>query len=452
MSASPTDVVDRLERLAAQAPVSAVDPDALWAHGRRRQRVRTGAAAAAIVVVGLLGTATTPVLVERAQPVGPSSTDRMVLPDVVREPGGWEPAFPAAPGRLSAVGFGQRSGLWSSRPAWWGVSATTGESRFLDLPGDAQAPDTPALSADGTRLAYWVTGEVSGEPLTMSGPSDSDVEPVVGVAVLDLRTGEREAWTLASEHGLGTSGLAWSGDVLVWSAGAVRREGATAVSAAARTRTWDLSTGEQHVSRSWITPQPIGDAPSGFVVQYQSDRATVVTDGAAAPALRLALPSGETAPTGAGSASVSTDGARLAALLVSGPDRSDGTPQPLAVGEIDGRDVALEQVGEPAAQDVLGWRSPTEVVLSSLATVEEGRPRRALRAWTVDVTTGERTELLEFSGDTPRFAAEAWAAEIVDAPDAPFAPDPRLVGLALLVGSLVVWQVARRVRTRRDDA
>jgi F-type H+-transporting ATPase subunit delta len=58
----------------------------------------------------------------------------MVLPDVVRQPGGWEPAFPAAPGRLSAVGIGTRSGLWSDRSAVWGVSATTGESRFLDLP------------------------------------------------------------------------------------------------------------------------------------------------------------------------------------------------------------------------------------------------------------------------------------------------------------------------------
>ena len=48
--------------------------------------------------------------------------------------------------------------------------------------------------------------------------------------------------------------------------------------------------------------------------------------------------------------------------------------------------------------------------------------------------------------------AEAWAAEVVPAPDAPFAPDPRLVGLGLLVASFVVWRLVVRVRRRRGDA
>lgn len=66
--------------------------------------------------------------------------------------------------------------------------------------------------------------------------------------------------------------------------------------------------------------------------------------------------------------------------------------------------------------------------------------------------TGERTELLEFSGNTPQAAAEAWTAEVVAAPDAPFAPDPRLVGLGLLAGSFVVWRLVVRVRRRHGCA
>ena len=90
--------------------------------------------------------------------------------------------------------------------------------------------------------------------------------------------------------------------------------------------------------------------------------------------------------------------------------------------------------------------------MTSVADVAEGRPQRALRASTVDVTTGERTDLLEFAGNTPQLAAEAWTAEVVPAPGAPFAPDPRLVGLGLLAGSFGAWRLVVRVRRRRGDA
>jgi hypothetical protein len=41
---------------------------------------------------------------------------------------------------------------------------------------------------------------------------------------------------------------------------------------------------------------------------------------------------------------------------------------------------------------------------------------------------------------------------VVHAPDAPFAPDPRLVGLGLLVAAFAAWRIAVRVRSRRDHA
>jgi hypothetical protein len=440
MSAPPGDVTDRLARLAAHAPVGGLDPAAVWTRGRRRQRARLASVLAALVVVGLLGTTATPWLVERTQRVAPAGgEDRMVLPDVIRQPGGWEPAFSRTPGRLSAVGFGTRSGWWSSRPAWWGVSASTGESRFLELPGAADTVDAPALSADGARLAYWVTGEVAGEPLTMSGPPDEDTAPTVGVAVLDLRTGSRDVWTVDSEHGLATNGLAWAGDVLWWAAGPVSRSGDSGVMARdVSVRTWDATTDERDEPTgpsARVSANAVGDAPDGFVEQLGRRRL-----------IRLVLPDGSPRVAGTLDPTVGPDGSRLAALLMPDASRYDEEDRQLVAGRIDGRVVRLEPVDGAEAEALAGWRSPTEVVVATLDDVEPGRPQRVRRAWSLDVTTGERTPLVEFSGNTPQVAAEAWSAEVVSAPDPPFAPDPRLVGLGLLGGAYVVWRVVRRRR------
>ncbi len=454
MSVPPVDVVDRLEGLARHAPGGSIDPDAVWSRGRRRRHLRAGTALAVLVAVGLLGATTTPLLIERAQRVEPADTgDRIVLPDVIRQPGGWEPAFPSAPGRLSAVGPGTRSGLWSDRNAWWGVSAATGESRFLDLPDAASGFEAPALSADGRLLAYWATGEVGGSPFgnTVGG---EDIRPVVGVAVLHLETGRRELWELESDHGLGTGGMAWAGDVLWWSAGpGVRIEGNRELVALPRLRTWDLRTGARvevdSVARRRVGDNGVGGAPGGFVEQRGARRVDVVTGGADPTVLRLALPKGMPAAAGTREPAVNTDGSRLAALLMPDASRYGGAPQAVLVGDLMGQEVVMRPVSNSRAETLLGWRSPTEVVVAGLDHVSEGSSERVKRAWSLDVGTGEQVPLLEFSGNLPQFATEVWAAEVVPAPDAPFAPDPRLVGLGLLVGVLVAWRVAVRVRSRR---
>lgn len=455
MSAMPTDVVDRLERLAAQAPARDVDPDALWTQGRRRQRVRTGMVGAALVVVALLGTATTPLLVQRGQQVEPAgSDDRMVLPDVLRQPGEWEPAFETVPRRLSAVGVGAKAGLWSSRNAWWGVSAATGESGFLDLPAAAvDGGGEPALSADGRRLAYWVSGEVDGVPI-VAGQVGEDLEPVVGIAVLDLETGERQVWEVASEHGLSVRGAAWAGDVLWWSAGPVRQDDESgAIIGTSELHTWDLRTGRRaDANRDQPSLDQSGDAPGGFVEQRDARRLTRVVGGADPTTLRIKVPDGTPDAAGITEPTISTDGARVASLLMPNASVFDGAPMAVLVGVVTGRDVELRPLDGVEGEAIAGWRSPTEVVLLGLDDVEEGHPPRAQRASTVDVGTGERTPLLEYRGNTPLVAADAWTAEVVHAPDAPFAPDPRLVGLGLLVAALVLWQVGTRVRSRRGHS
>lgn len=453
MSAPPADVVDRLERLAAHAPGGAIDPDAVWTHGRRRRRVRLGAALAAVVAVGLLGTTATPLLVDRVQRVDPADVgERMVLPDVIRQPGGWEPEFPAAPGRMSAVGIGSRSGLWSDRNGWWGVSAATGESRFLDLP-DALELGQPALSHDGLRLAYWIATTADVDALGRAGESAMLAD---GVAVLDLETGERDIWTIDSDHGLWTGGMAWAGDVLWWSAGTALAREDGAHTARSGTHTWDLRTGERDdtpgPARRRVSANGVGDAPGGFVERRGSRRLTLVTGGDEPTTARLTLPADAPPSAGTTDATVSTDGASVATLLMPEASTYDGSPKAVLVGDLTRRDVALRRVEDVSAQSILGWRSADEVLVGGLDDVGEGRPRQVNRVWTLDLTTGEREALLEFSGNTPQVAADAWTAEVVPAPDAPFAPDPRLVGLGLLAAAFVGWRAVARVRSRRAHA
>jgi hypothetical protein len=287
----------------------------------------------------------------------------------------------------------------------------------------------------------------------MGGPSDEDTAPTVGVAVLDLRSGAREVWTVDSEHGLATNGLAWAGDVLWWAAGPISRSGDTGVMARdVAVRTWDAVTGERDEPSgpsARVSAQAVGDAPGGFVEQLGRRRLALVSDGSELRMVRLVLPAGSPRAAGTLDATVSPDGSRLAALLMPDATRYDDASRQLVAGPVDGAVLRLEPVDGAEAEALAGWRSPTEVVVATLDDVEPGRPQRARRASSLDVTTGARVPLLEFSGNTPQVAAEAWTAEVVPAPDAPFAPDPRLVGLGLVGGAFVVWQVLRRRRRGR---
>jgi hypothetical protein len=456
MSAPPADVADRLERLAAHAPGGAIDPDAVWTHGRRRQRVRLGAALAAVVAVGLLGTATTPLLVDRAQRVEPAgSDDRMVLPDVIRQPGGWEPQFPSTPGRLSAVAIGTRGGLLSDHTAAWGLSATTGESRFLDLP-DAVFDDEaePVLSADGRRLAYWIAGDISGESLRSTAGLDYD--DVVGVAVMDLTTGEAERWREDATNGLSVRGMAWAGDTLWWTAGILSSEDGMTLSRNSM-RTW-----------SWgATPRLLEDLPDDVSLTTASiDRGGFLSSHgtAATGASRVDL-TGEVTTIrfvtdeAVSSPHLSPDGRRVAGMEQGRQARVVGTDLPLLVGTIEGGRAVMDQVRPVATEAVLGWRSPTEVVLVHPSTggdTDGDGIRESRELWVADLSDLDRPGFAPWIGvqahAMPQFAADALAGDVVPAPDAPLAPDPRLVGLGLLVAAFVGWRIAVRGRSRRGHA
>lgn len=451
MSAPSGDVVDRLERLSEHAPTAVADPAALWATGRRRQRRAWAAVVAcAAVLAGLGGLIVPPALELSQRPEVAASGSTLVLPDLIREPGGWEPEFPRVPGPLVAVGVGTRAGWWSSGIAWWGVSGKTGESRFLDLPGASTEADAqPELSADGTRVAYWVIGETPETVPDSAGMRDDDFRPVVGVAVLDLLTGDVRRWTTQSPRGMATVGLAWAGDVLWWSSGDWDEGSTTSQgSYTVVNRSWDLSTDARREAaggtpESRLSLSQTGPAPDGFLAATRHGIRSVTAQGVG-PTVRfdrhvLTQESSMTA--------VSPDGTRIAGIEQPDAEVVDDAPHALLVGTLatPGEVTELQQVAEVEAHAVLGWRSDREAVV--LTSVSGPVWRRDVSA--VDVGTGESRHLLDVEGNVPDVAADAWSAELVDAPDAPFAPDPRLVaflvGLFLVVGAAVL----RRVRSRR---
>ena len=444
MSAPPGDVVDRLERLSAHAPTAVAAPDVLWVRGRRRQRRAWVAVAACAVVLAGVGAAVVPPVLRLSDPpvaVSPGSSG-LVLPDHVREPGLWEPEFSAAPGPLTAVGVGSRSGWLSTRGAWWGVSGTTGESRFLDLPdASVEIEAMPALSADGTRLAYWVTGET---PQTLPDPDalhPDDALPIVGVAVLDLVTGDVRRWATDSPRGKAPVGMAWAGDVLWWSSGDWDEHStATQGGYVVVNRTWDLSTDERtDLPRSSaggrLSLAPTAPSPEGFLAATRHGLRSVTARGLE-PSIRLdrSLLAQESSMPAIG-----PGGTRIAGIEQVDPQVVDDAPHRLLVGDLAPGGVArLEPAPGIEAHAVLGWQSDRDVV------VLNGRD-----ASVVDVGTGARRPLLDFAGNVPEFAGEAWAGDLVDAPDAPFAPDPRLVAFMLglvLVAGTSVWRSVRRRR------
>lgn len=447
---APPEVVERLERLAAGAPGGGIDPDALWTRGRRRQRVRTGAVAAALVVVGLVGATTTPLLVERSQQVEPARTDDpMVLPDVIRQPGAWDPAFPSAPGKLSAIAMGARGGLLSDRTALWGVSATTGESRFLDIPVAESVADQAVLSSDGSKLAYWASTGDAGESADGRGAVPTSVR------VLDLVTGEQQGWDPAAKHGLMVAGLAWAGDTLWFAQGAFEDAGQDG--ALITTRTWRWGAAPERVDGPYaddVGLRTVSQDPGGFLAASgtAATQARRVDDDGSVSRIRFVTDKAVTMPH------LSPDGSRVAGLEQERERLTFGAER-LVVGTVDDGRAVMERVRPVVAEELLGWRSPSEVVLvdaSAGGDTDGDGVRETKELWVADLSDPDRPGYAPWirvqASTMPQFAADALAAEVVPAPDAPFAPDPRLVGLGLLAGSFVAWRLVVRLRRRRGDA
>jgi hypothetical protein len=194
-----TSLHDRLADLADDAPTGGPEPG-LWDRATRLHRRRRAGTVviAAVACLALLAVAGLSWFQARSdvQPAG----GRDGLPDRVYTPSKWLPS--AEHGRLALAFNADRGSLFDTALGVVGVSASTGEYGFVDLPAVA---GEWRLSPDGRHIAFWQTGPTTDKP----NDHMSD-EPVAAVAVYDTTTGEVRSQPIETEHGLQPDALVWT--------------------------------------------------------------------------------------------------------------------------------------------------------------------------------------------------------------------------------------------------
>ncbi len=244
-----------------------------------------------------------------------------------------------------------------------------------------------ALSPDGRWVAYYVTGETSLQPYLGQG------DPVVGVALYDTVTGETRRTVLETEHGLSVDGLVWVGDTLVTEYGQITDfsdDGGSMGANIVGFLRWDAATGDldPDVSRK--------DYPSLYLSAPGPDGTLVVrTEGCG---FSLMSPDGLTERLGKldvrceGQVFVSPGGLRAASTLdVDGPARKTGKPSPIVVADVTGPDAGVtRELDDDLVDAVVGWADDTHLLVAMVRDADQ-----SLRYLSVDVVTGERTEVLE---------------------------------------------------------
>ena len=259
------DVRQQLDRLAQDAPTG-VAPSDLWQRGvrRRRRRLAGGVAASVLAVLVGGGLAGAIVSVTPRPSVAPAATDGAAIPRAVIVPDPWTAGTDreGPPGRLAVVlGAERMTGWGNSSDGLVGVSATTGEYRFLDLPGrllGASGEDNPAevVSPDGRTVAYWMMG---------------DNERLGGIAAYDTVTGEVTRQPLPSSLGIEPVVMRWtdSSTVLLQYANVTQRSDNTSSGTVTALYAWTRARVTSCWSRGRRTPRsnawprrPRGSSPS----------------------------------------------------------------------------------------------------------------------------------------------------------------------------------------------
>jgi hypothetical protein len=255
------DLAESTDERAGSLPGEGVHD--LWAQGRRDRRRRIASSVlVACATLALVG-AVVPLVGEslRSTPA-PAAYDEATLavPDRIWTPSSWAPEAGAddPPGPLALVGLAPRRSPWvvTRSGAWFGVSAVDQTYRWLDLPGQATSEEAQAvsLSPDGTRLAYALGGE----------PSEPDPQSdVVGVAVLDLVTGDVTERVHETRFGLRNEQLVWSGDSRWLVTGPAQYRKMRGGSDFAEVEAWNPSTGALTVLEGLDDFEDMGSAPTG---------------------------------------------------------------------------------------------------------------------------------------------------------------------------------------------
>jgi hypothetical protein len=201
--------------LAADAPdidATAASSSQTWRRARSARR-RGIVAVSFLVVAMLIGGVFVAVGLSGitkpapAKPV-PYDESKLAIPNRVWLPSEWTPSTDdAGPlGPLALASFAPRRTSWfdTDPSALYGVSAATGEYRFIDLPDADFREGTSAelaLSPDGTEIGYWLLGEVA-----KPQPHLDDV----GFAEYNTVSGRVTRHVVPTRYGLAPSWMTWS--------------------------------------------------------------------------------------------------------------------------------------------------------------------------------------------------------------------------------------------------
>lgn len=448
------DLHERLSDLASHVPPASPPPD-LWSRGvRRRRMVEAGRAAVALVLALLVGVGGWAWHTGRAvEPASPRGMPH--IPDRLYRPSPWLSSFGAPPGPLVALLPAERKSLFRTTSGLVGVTGSSGEYGFLDLPSDAvtdaQRPETPpSVSPDGRHVAFWTTGTPSGTPNThMVGVT------ITGVGVYDTVSGRVERAPLETTHGLDPDLLSWADDHtlvvgLVQADHGDENPDSCCDGHWTGLATWDI---EGNAGAEMLTsPMPIfvdthtTTGGGGLIVWSNSGRRVHVID---------PRPPGKDRwyrlPTSTQQAALSPDGEHLA--FVANPAKGR-----LLVGDLPPRaHDSVARLREPASERgfvrVVAWQDDAHVVVER--RVEE-RTRAAYRLEVVDTTSGRAQVLVGSarSGDQRDPAGSEFAAGLLSAPVAKATPPPRPwnrrgTTIGLLIGAALLGLVLRGARGRR---
>jgi len=435
-----------LQHLADATTVRPHRPSDLWERGRRWHRRRTaGVAVIAAVTITALVTLSGLSWQRAAVSTAAAQGGEAVLPDRIYNPSPWLPGTADAgpPGQLVAVAAAERGSWTGLESGVAGISAITGEYRFLDLPDAVLEAESPAaLSPDGHLVAYWVTGETTGSPRTKAGSG----APVVGVAVYDTRTGAVRRELISTEHGLATERLLWvDDDTLVfefaqWAGG----DGDSAVDQSTGftqpPRIWRLEDDSSHLLtvQGLTNPSVVATAPGILQLEGKRPSRLWIVDADLSVLAQLHVRPGTL------SSDLVVDPFHRSVAAVWGGGRSWSNPNDVVVSSLappstaGPLEVQFSRVpGSGRTLSVLGWLDASDVAVVQ-HNDEDFLP---FAVFALDVRTGEaveRTRLPESS--EVEFATGLLDAPVVDAP-APQRPmDPRLVaglGAVILVTALV---------------
>lgn len=443
---------ERLAALAEEAP-SALPEVGLWERGRRYARVRRAGTVAIVVAAVLVLVGITGVTWQQGRPPQPAPAGSApAVPDRIWDPSPWlDGTDDGRPlGQLAALVPAPRGGLLRSHLGLVGVSATTGDYRFLDLPDLAYefSITDAALAPDGRHVAYWLTGTPSGSP----NPGSGEV-PIVGAGIYDTATGEVATYRPEVVHGLSPQTLAWADAThLVIDAGQIA-EGAAAPrgtfsATGLGARIWTLgdpgpqppttaaaarpvdSVGAGHllqdVARHTIVVRSVDDPTMATRFRVPGSRGLLVSRAVDASATRFATMGPGSRPT-----------ALFAGSIVEG---GPGEPRTARPGRLPSSDGTVS---------VLGWTDRRHVV--ALHEVTSGSNEMTVVRYAVP--TGEADVLMRLAAQESRnsqLATDLLTEPTTPGIEPPRPLDPRLMTflavLALGSAGLGIRQLRRRVR------